>query len=184
MSATRLLNTASTNPFRTRIHQLTNSLRELPIDHANRRCLLATDGTSEIGRRRRMHNTHTSRDEQRYHFRQTVLRRIRRHDGEHQLSPPRGFTHLLHTDDGAARANAQAEHAKDALRDRRVHYCPRSFDSSVPPALSVSAVADSSPPSSVSSSMIVMSRSASSSVMPASLMKSSFSRSMMSFRVL
>jgi hypothetical protein len=51
-------------------------LRELSINDANRRRLLATDGASEVGRRRRVHDAHTSRDEQRNYFRQTVVRGV------------------------------------------------------------------------------------------------------------
>ena len=78
LTHTRLLKSSS----RARVHQRTNTLRQLAVNDSDRRCGAPPHRLAELCRTRRLHPSHSSRIQQRHHLLETVARCIGRHNRE------------------------------------------------------------------------------------------------------
>src|SRR4249919_3026051 len=105
---------------RARLHQLANSLRELPIDDSNDRCGLTPCRAAELGGAWYFYESNPPGIQQRDHLLQTVARRVGGDDGVCHLVLLHVLTHLLDANDRAAPAHTETNEAEQSAAGRGV----------------------------------------------------------------
>src|SRR5689334_12239812 len=105
---------------RARLHQLTNSLRELSIDDADDGRGLTSNRGAELGGAGYLYESNPPGIQQRDHLVQTVARRIGGDDRVRHLVLLDVLPHLLDADDRAASPNSETYEPKQTSPGRGV----------------------------------------------------------------